>query len=57
MGSILGLVKRKTMKLLFCFASPLLKLAVLRRKSKDWLAQNKGDMPEWSDMSTAVSVR
>jgi hypothetical protein len=25
----------------------------LRRKSKDWLAQNKKNVSEWSDMSTS----
>ena len=25
--------------------------AALRRKSKDWLAQNQDDVSEWSDMS------
>ena len=32
-----------------CFSA---KLAVLRRKSKDWLAQNQNDVSEWSDMYT-----
>jgi hypothetical protein len=26
--------------------------AVLRRKSKDWLARNQNNVSEWSDMST-----
>ena len=26
--------------------------AALRRKSKDWLAQNRNNVSEWSDMST-----
>ena len=26
--------------------------AALRRKSKDWLAQNQNNVSEWSDMST-----
>jgi hypothetical protein len=28
------------------------KHAALRSKSKDWLAQNQGNVSEWSDMST-----
>ena len=28
------------------------KLAELRSKSEDWLAQNLNDVSEWSDMST-----
>jgi hypothetical protein len=32
-----------------CFSA---KHAALRRKSKDWLAQNQDNMSEWSDMST-----
>ena len=32
-----------------CFST---KHAALRRKSKDWLAQNQNVMSEWSDMST-----
>ena len=32
-----------------CFAA---KNAALRRKSKDWLAQNENNVSEWSDMST-----
>jgi hypothetical protein len=32
-----------------CFSA---KLAVLRRKSKDWLARNKNNVSVWSDMST-----
>ena len=32
-----------------CFSS---KHAALRRKSKDWLAQNQNNVSEWSDMST-----
>ena len=32
-----------------CFSS---KRAALRRKSKDWLARNQDNVPEWSDMST-----
>ena len=32
-----------------CFSA---KYAVLRRKSKDWLARNQNNVSEWSDMST-----
>ena len=28
------------------------KHVALRRKSKDWLARNQNNVPEWSDMST-----
>jgi len=31
-----------------CFSA---KHAALRRKSKDWLAQNQDNVSEWSDMS------
>ena len=31
-----------------CFSA---KHAVLRRKSKDWLARNQNNVSEWSDMS------
>ena len=31
-----------------CFSA---KHAALRRKSKDWLARNKNNVSEWSDMS------
>ena len=31
-----------------CFST---KHTALRRKSKDWLAQNQNNMSEWSDMS------
>jgi hypothetical protein len=31
-----------------CFSA---KNAALRRKSKDWLAQNQNNVSEWSDMS------
>jgi len=49
-GSSLDQVKPKTMKLVFncCFS---IKHAALRRKSKDWLAQNQDNLSEWSDMS------
>jgi len=33
-----------------CFSA---KHAAFRRKSKDWLAQNQGDVSEWRDMSTS----
>ena len=32
-----------------CFST---KHVALRRKSKDWLAQNQNNVSEWSDMST-----
>ena len=32
-----------------CFSA---KHAALRRKSKDWLARNLNNVPEWRDMST-----
>ena len=32
-----------------CFSA---KHAALRKKSKDWLAQNQNNVSEWSDMST-----
>jgi hypothetical protein len=31
-----------------CFSA---KQAVLKRKSKDWLARNQNNVSEWSDMS------
>jgi hypothetical protein len=37
-------------KIGICFFSA--KHAALRRKSKDWLAQNQNNVSEWSDMST-----
>ena len=33
-----------------CFSA---KHAALRRKSKDWLARNQNNVPEWSDMCTS----
>jgi hypothetical protein len=39
-----------TIKLAFV-ASPLLKHAALRRKSKVWLVQNQDNVSEWCDMS------
>ena len=33
-----------------CFSA--IKHAALRRKSKDWLAQNQNNVSEWSNMST-----
>ena len=32
-----------------CFSA---KYVALRRKSKDWLAQNQNNVSEWNDMST-----
>jgi len=40
----------KDYKIGICFFSA--KHAVLRRKSKDWLAWNQNNVSEWSDMST-----
>ena len=34
---------------IYCFSS---KHTALRRKSKDWLARNRNNMSEWSDIST-----
>ena len=31
------------------------KHAALRKKSKDWLAQNQNNMSEWSDMSCLLT--
>jgi hypothetical protein len=42
-------VKQKTMKLVF--VASLLKHAVLRRNSKDLLAQNQDNVFEWDDIS------
>ena len=36
-----------------CFSA---KHPALRRKSKDWLAQNQNNVSEWSDMSTCGLV-
>ena len=40
---------------IYCFSA---KHTALRRKSKDWLAQNQNNVSEWSDMypQTVVSV-
>jgi hypothetical protein len=35
-----------------CFSSQQGEQASYRRNSKDWLARNQNDVPEWSDMST-----
>jgi hypothetical protein len=40
----------KDYKIGICYFST--KHAALRRKSKDWLAQNQNNVYEWSDMST-----
>ena len=45
MGSSPGQVKEKTMKLAFVGFSAM--HAALRRKSKDWLAQNQVNVSEW----------
>ena len=34
---------------IYCFSAK--HAAALRRKSKDWLAQNQDNVPEWGDMS------
>jgi hypothetical protein len=39
----------KDYKIGICFFSA--KHTALRRKSKDWLAQNQNNVSEWSDMS------
>ena len=43
-------VKPKTIKLDFCCF--FTKHAVIRSKRKGWLARNRDNMPEWSDLST-----
>ena len=35
-----------------CICCFFAKHATLKRKSKDWLARNKNNVSEWSDMST-----
>jgi hypothetical protein len=40
----------KDYKIGICFFSA--KHAILRRKSKDWLARNQNNVSEWSNMST-----
>jgi hypothetical protein len=50
MGLIPDRVKPKIIKLMFG-ASPA-KQAALKSKNKDWLALNKDNVSEWSDMST-----
>ena len=42
--------KTKDFKIGICCFS--VKYAALRRKSQDWLARNKDNVSEWSDMST-----
>jgi hypothetical protein len=44
-----GKVKPKIIKLVFD-VSLVLRYAALRSKSKDWLARNRDNLPEWSDM-------
>ena len=36
---------------IYCFSA---KHAALRRKNKDWLAQNQDNVSEWSDMSIST---
>ena len=38
----------KNFKMVICYFSA--KQAALRRKSKDWLARNQGNVSEWGDM-------
>ena len=42
--------KTKDYKIGICCISA--KLAALRRKSKDWMARNRNDVANWSNMST-----
>jgi hypothetical protein len=44
-----GSCQTKDGKISICCFSP--KHAALRRKSKDWLAQNQNNMSKWGDMS------
>ena len=44
----------KDYKIDMCYFSA--KHPALRRKSKDWLAQNQNNVSEWSDMSTCGLV-
>ena len=46
----LRLGKTKDYRIGICWFTP--KDAALRRKNKDWLAQNQNNVSEWSDMST-----
>ena len=50
----------KDYKIGICSFSAKYAALPLRRKSKDWLARNQNNIPEWSDMSARgllVSVR
>jgi len=47
-----GQTKEKTIGIC-CFSA---KHAALRRKDKEWVAQNLDIVSEWSDMSTVVSA-
>ena len=49
MGSSTDGVKLKTIKLVFFGITP--KQPALRRKSKDWLAQNQDNVSKWGDVS------
>ena len=48
-------VKVKDYKIGICGFSA--KHTALRRKSKDWLARDQGNVSEWSDMSTCRLLR
>jgi hypothetical protein len=52
MGSVhtSSAVQTKDCKISICCFSA--KHAALRRKNKDWLAQNQDNVSEWNDMST-----
>jgi len=50
-NQVSGQVKPKTYKSSICCFST--EHAALRGKSKDWLARNKDNVSEWSDMSTS----
>jgi hypothetical protein len=50
MPSMLASSQTKDYKIGICRISS--KHVALRRKSKDWLAQNQNNVSEWSDMST-----
>ena len=48
-------VKPKTIKICVCCLSA--KHAVLRRKSKDWLARNQNNVSEWGDVSSTIKIQ
>ena len=47
--TVYGGIKSKTNICIDCLSA---KHASLRRKSKDWLAQNQDNVSKWADMST-----